>query len=395
MDNFTFSSKEKKFSFTLIIIGLVLLAIGVFTNMGNPTRIATAFMYNNVFFLMVSLCALFFIAAHTVGWGGWYILLRRISEAMAEYIKVGSVLTVLTLALGLKLIYHWAQPGAAEHDPLDLIAGKTPYLNESFFWIRVIVYVVLWSAFAWLLRRNSLTNDLNPSLALYEKSKVYAAGFLFVFAISSSTASWDFTMSVQPHWYSTLWGWYNFISAFVTSCAVLSLLIMYLKEQGYLEKVTDEHLHDVGKFMFAFSIAWAYLFFSQFMLIWYANIPEETGYYKLRGDHYPLLMYITFALNFITPFFILITRKAKRTYGVMKVLACAIIVGHWLDFYQMMMPAALKENHLAPASIGALEIGIGLFLAGVFSYVVFHSLSKASLEAKGHPFFRESVLHHT
>ncbi len=395
MESFTFSSKEKKYSFILMGIGLLLMLFGIFTNLENPTRIATAFMYNNVFFLMIALTAMFFIAAHTVGWGGWYILLRRISEGMANYIYVGAILTIIILALGMQSIYHWAQPGAAAHDPLDLLAGKEPYLNVSFFWIRTIVYLALWCGFTWLLRKNSLQNDLNPSIALYEKSKVYAAGFLFVFAISSSTASWDYTMSVQPHWYSTLWGWYNFISAFVTSCAFLSLFIMYLKEQGYLKEVTDEHLHDVGKFMFAFSIAWAYLFFSQFMLIWYANIPEETGYFKLRAEYYPLTMYITFALNFIAPFFILITRKAKRTYGVMRVLACAIIIGHWMDFYQMMMPAALKENHMAPASIGALEIGIGLLLGGIFIYVVFHSLSKAALKAEGHPFFKESVLHHT
>jgi len=341
MESFTFSSKEKKYSFILIGIGLLLMLFGLFTNMGNPTRIATAFMYNNVFFLMIALTALFFIAAHTVGWGGWYILLRRISEGMANYIYVGSVLTFLTLLIGMSYIYHWTDPVAVANDPLDLLEGKTPYLNTSFFWIRAITYFVLWSAFAFLLRRNSLQNDINPSIALYEKSKVYAAGFLFVFAITSSTASWDFTMSVQPHWYSTLWGWYNFISAFVTSCAILSLFIMYLKEQGYLKEVTEEHLHDVGKFMFAFSIAWAYLFFSQFMLIWYANIPEETGYYMLRAEHYPLTMYIAFALNFIAPFFILITKAAKRNYTVMRVLAGCIIVGHWMDFYQMMMPAAL------------------------------------------------------
>ncbi|MFK7905410.1 MAG: quinol:cytochrome C oxidoreductase [Chitinophagales bacterium] len=395
MESFTFSSKEKKYSFILIGIGLLLMLFGIFTNSGNPTRIATAFMYNNVFFLMIALTALFFIAAHTVGWGGWYIILRRVSEAMANYIYVGAVFTVIILAFGMQSIYHWAQPGAAAHDPLNLLAGKEPYLNVSFFWIRTIVYVTLWSLFTWLLRKNSLANDLNPSIALYEKSKVYAAGFLFVFAISSSTASWDYTMSVQPHWYSTLWGWYNFISAFVTSCAILSLFIMYLKDQGYLTEVTDEHLHDIGKFMFAFSIAWAYLFFSQFMLIWYANIPEETGYYLLRGQNYPLTMYIAFALNFIAPFFILITKAAKRNYTVMRVLACAIIIGHWMDFYQMMMPAALKENGVAFSSIGALEIGIGLFFAGLFVYVVFHSLSKASLKAEGHPFYRESILHHT
>lgn len=395
MESFTFSSKEKKFSFILMGIGLFLLVFGLITNLDNPTRIATAFMYNNVFFLMVALTALFFIAAHTVGWGGWYILLRRISEGMAEYIKWGCIFTLITLGLGMGYIYHWTDPVAVANDPLGLLEGKTPYLNTGFFWIRVIVYFVLWSGFAYLLRRNSLQNDLNPSIALYEKSKVYAAGFLFVFAITSSTSAWDFTMSVQPHWYSTLWGWYNFISAFVTSCAFLSLFIMYMKEQGYLKEVTDEHLHDVGKFMFAFSIAWAYLFFSQFMLIWYANIPEETGYYKLRGDYYPLTMYITFALNFIAPFFILITRAAKRNYGVVKVLACAIILGHWMDFYQMMMPAALKENHLAPASIGALEIGIGLTLLGIFVYVVFNALTKAALKAEGHPFYKESVLHHT
>ena len=290
-----------------------------------------------------------------------------------------------------------------------LLAAKKWWLNNSGWWIRSILYLFLWTGFAFLIRRNSLASDQSSNLNYYNKSVTISAFFIFVFAITSSTAPWDWFMSIQPHWFSTLWGWYSFISMFVASCAVTMLFVIYLRGKGYLKNVTDEHQHDLGVFMFAFSVAWGYLFFSQFMLIWYSNMPEETSYYKLRIDHYTLLMWACVFMNFITPFLVLMTAGAKRHRKVAAFGAIVIIIGHWLDFFQMSMPAAINEMshyHSMHAADGAahhephfnhpgfLEIGLGLTLAGIFMLVVFNALSKASLVPKNHPFTKESVIHH-
>lgn len=397
---FEFSGQEKKYSLIFIIAGLVLAAIGLLTNLDNPTRLWTGLLYNNFFFLALGVTATFFIASQTLGYNGWYVLIKRVPEAMMTYVPIGGVLMLVILFLGLHNIYHWSHVEAGYYDPTsphydELLSAKQPYLNAPFFFVRSITYIAVFSLFAWLLRRNSLSSDTTQNLNIYNRSIIIGGIFIVFFAVFSSTSSWDWFMSIQPHWYSTLFGWYCFISMFVTTIAFIILFLQYLKSKGYVKHVTHEHFHDLGKLMFAFSVAWAYLFFSQFMLIWYGNIPEETMYYKLRNEHYQYLMYTVFVLNFATPFFVLISAGAKRHRLTLIFGALVIIVGHWLDFYQMSMPAALHENHQAPAHVGFWEIGLGLTFLGVFTYVVFNSLSKASLIPVNHPFVKESWVHHT
>ena len=354
-------------------------------------------MYNDFYFLLIALAALFFVAAHTVGYGGWLILIKRIPEAMSSFIWVGSILMVVILAMGAGHIYHWMDPEVMKHD--KLLAGKAWYLNVPGFWVRILLYMGLWSLFAFLIRKISVASDKVYDLGLYKKSKTYAALFLFIFGISSSMSSWDFMMSIQPHWYSTLWGWYTFISSFVSCAAVMMLFALYLQKKGYMKLVTDEHIHDIGKFMFAFSVAWAYLFFSQFMLIWYANIPEETMYFKHRIAHYDILMWTCVILNFVVPFIVLMMRDAKRHYNILVAAALIIFFGHWLDFFQMTMPGALKEMAHGKEVIynypGILEFGLLFTFMGLLSWCTFHALSKASLVPVGDPYVKESLYHHT
>ena len=178
--------------------------------------------------------------------------------------------------------------------------------------------------------------------------------------------------------------------------SIVYLVVRYLQSQGYLKDVNQEHYHDLGKYMFAFSVAWAYLFYSQFMLIWYANIPEETAYFKLRIDEYPVVMYLCIVLNFILPFFLLITTPAKRRGNIMIVAAILIIIGHWMDFFQMSVPGAIESMH-APhiGFVGLYEIGLGLIYAGAFIFLLFRNLAAAQLVQENHPFAKESVVHHT
>ncbi len=391
-------ARHKTWSILLLIVGLILCGVGIFANLDSPARIWTAWLYNNFFFLSIGLVATFFIASQTLGYNGWYVLIKRVAEGMMMYVPIGAVLMIPILVFGLHDIFHWTH--SELYDPNDphydrILDSKSFYLNVPFFYVRSLLYIVLWAGFAWLLRKNSLLSDKNPDIKVYNRSKVLSSFFVLVFGVSSSTAAWDWLMSIQPHWYSTLFGWYCFISTFVTCMAVIILFTIYLKKLGYLKQVNQEHFHDLGKLMFAFSVAWAYLFFSQFMLIWYSNIPEETMYYKLRIEHYDYIMYACVMLNFVTPFFVLITRGAKRKMNVLAIACIIIIFGHWLDYYQMAMPAALDAAHLQPASIGLLEIGFALAYVGLFTFIVFHQLAKAPLIQENHPFVRESMVHHT
>ncbi|MCC7222878.1 MAG: hypothetical protein IT273_04075 [Chitinophagales bacterium] len=405
--SFDFTSKEKKFSLILLIVGIVLFGIGVATNLDSPTRIWSTLVYNNFFFLMVALCAMFFISANNIGYSGWFIAVRRIQEAIALFVPIGAVLMLITLGLGFSHVYHWGDPDLVNPDSPKydaILASKEWYLNKPFFWARIISYAVVWSALILIMRRMSLASDTNPDLGAYQRSKYLTALFILFFAVTSSTSSWDVLMSVQPHWYSTLFGWYNFISAFVTVMAITMLFFIYLRNKGYLPHANDSHMHDIGTFMFGFSIAWAYLFYSQFMLIWYSNMPEETIYFKERIDHYPATMYFLFMINFVAPFFILLTRGAKRSNAVVIALACLIIIGHWLDYYQEVVPGALAnmahgahgehaKPHYANGGIGIIDIGLFLTYAGIFTYVVFNALSKAPLLPVGHPFAKETLYH--
>jgi hypothetical protein len=300
---------------------------------------------------MLGLVAAFFLASHIVGYGGWITLFRRVPEAMMMYVPVGGIIMIIILALGMHHIYHWSHeelydPNSPSYDAI--LDGKRSFLNVGFFLGRSVAYIAIWTGLIWLLRRNSIQSDLGTrqqGKQLYQTSKYIAAIFIVIFAVTSSTSSWDWIMSIQPHWYSTLFGWYNFISILVTCISFMMLVLVYLTKNGYLQGINEDHFHDLGKFMFGFSVAWAYLFYSQFMLIWYANIPEETLYFKYRIDNYPYVMWLCVLLNFVTPFFLLITRNIKRdkSHTIMIGAALIIIFGHWLDFYQMTMPGAFAN----------------------------------------------------
>ena len=215
--------------------------------------------------------------------------------------------------------------------------------------------------------------------------------FILLYALTQmSTTPWMWIMSTEPHWDSTLFSWYTFGSAFVTGMSVILLWVVYLKNQGNLELVNKEHMHDLGKFMFAFSIFWTYLWFAQYMLIWYGNIPEETVYFKMRQQGpYSIIFYSVFILNFCMPILILMTRPSKRNYFTVTFMALMLIFGHWLDFYQMMIPGPLGEFW----HISWYEMGIFAGFAGVMIFTVSRTLAKADLIPHNNSFLKEAVVH--
>jgi hypothetical protein len=411
---YDFTSRNRMIAFVMMAIGLVAI-IAQFATHHEQTW--ANLLWNNFIFLALALGATFFLAVQYVAEVGWSAVVKRPLEAMGQSLPVAGLIMIVIIALGGSHLYHWMDAGIT--DPTSpnfdkIIAGKSGYLNPIFFWIRVILYFFIWSYFARKFRANSLAIDAGEGTPAYLRNRRAAAIFLVLFAASESTMSWDFIMSIDTHWYSTLFAWYTFAGLFVTSIAALAFIVAYLKHRGYLQEVTEHHLHDIGKFMFAFSVFWTYLWFAQFMLIWYSNIPEEVTYFMLRQDHYRGIWLAAFFINFIAPFLVLMTRDAKRKKYLLMFMSVVIFIGHWFDFFIMVIPgsmitaghhaaahgaveaahgAAHGAEHLLIGSIGWMEIGTTIGFLGLFAYITQHFLSKSPLVVKNHPMMEES-LHH-
>ena len=396
---YVFKTRGRMIAGLMVIIGLVTVIAQFAT---NYTQTWPNLLMNNYFFMIIALGSTFFLAVQYVAEVGWSVVIKRVLEAISRYLWVAGPIMILILFFGGHHLYHWMDPEitdikSSKYDAI--IAGKSGFLNPSFFWIRTFMYFIVWIGFGFLFRKNTLKMDaeLGSAVDYYNMNKKYGAAFLVLFAITSSTMSWDFVMSIETHWFSTLFGWYTFAGLFVTSMAILAFTVGFLKSKGYLPEVTESHVQDIGKFMFAFSIFWTYLWFAQFMLIWYANIPEEVTYFMLRQDHYRGIWIGAFLINFICPFIVLMTRDAKRKLNLLMVMSVFIFVGHWMDTYIMVIPGSMAlhghNGHPLIGTIGLMEIGTTIGFLGLFMYMVQHYLSKAPLVIKNHPMMEESLYH--
>lgn len=349
-----------------------------------------------LFFMLISLGVLAFYAIQNVAQAGWSPVLFRVMQGLTAYLPVGSVVFFILLLLSAFHFNHlfvWMDPelvkvGGPKFD--KLIAAKQGYLNEYAWLIRAAVFLIGWNLYRYFSRKNCLAQDEASDNAFYKKNFKISAGFLVFFIVTESIMSWDWIMSVDPHWFSTLFGWYVFASFFVSGITVIALTTLYLKSKGYLEHVNTSHIHDLAKFMFGISIFWTYLWFSQFMLIWYSNIPEEVTYFITRIEQYNLPFFGMLALNFIFPFLILINTDFKRITWILVMGGVVILFGHYIDFFNMIMPATVGDQWF----IGAGEIGSLLFFLGLFILVVFTALTKAPLLPKRNPFIEESKHFH-
>ena len=344
-----------------------------------------------LFFMMISLGTLAFYAIQRASQAGWSPVLYRVMEGITAYLLPGCLIVFLILLLSgfhMNHLFIWMDSKVVAHD--EIIKAKIGYLNTPFFLLRAGFYILGWCAYRYFSRKFSLAQDKAKDIIYHKKNFRISAAFLVFFIVTESMMSWDWIMSIDPHWFSTLFGWYVFASMFVSGITVIALTAIYLKSKGYLDLVNDSHIHDLGKFMFGISIFWTYLWFSQFMLIWYSNIPEEVTYFITRIEDYNLPFFSMLALNFILPLLILMNSDYKRVNYFIVMTGIIIIIGHYIDVFNMIMPSAVGDKWF----IGISEISAFMFFAGLFIYVVFKEISKAPLYPTGDPFIEESKRYH-
>lgn len=398
----------KKWSGGLMIVGLLTLILGIIflnpiagahgDNL-NSTRFWAVLLQNCIFWLMLVNVATFFIVINTLAMSGWQEAFRRVTEAVSSLVPIMGVIALvifLCIVLGHRSdIYPWLDKTAVAHDPV--LNGKKGFLNPTVFLLYTLLTIGLWSYWGKKLRDLSLKTDEAGNMDYETKKKWYrktssVSAYYVVFYVITigSLIPWLWLMSIDAHWYSTMFSWYTFGSQFVSGIALLTLFVIYFKNRGQLEFVTKEHIQDLGKYMFAFSIFWTYLWFAQFMLQWYGNIPEETIYFKIRlQGPYEGIFYLNLVLNFVAPILIFMKRATKRNYFIVTFMCILIIFGHWIDFYQMVMPGTVKmQPHLS-----WYEFGIPLGFVGLIMWGVSRFASKVPMTPKNNPFLKESIIH--
>lgn len=407
---FEFTGKAKTYSIIAILIGVVCVALGFITGFGERTFDNLLLM--GYYFTCVCMAGLFFCAIQYVAQAGWSAAILRIPQAFAKVLPWASVLLIIIVVAGL-FIHHtvvneegkqvvapylyklWAIKDVTVKTSPNydaLIAAKSGYLNIPFFLTRVIGYLVVYSIFALLMVKYSTNEDKIGGMSNYDKSFKVACIFLVIFGFTTPLYAFDVVMSLEAHFFSTMFGWYNFAAMWVSGLALITLVMILLREKGHFGWITQDHLHNMGQLIFGFSIFWTYVWFAQFLLIYYANIPEEAAYFFRRWEpEFKFWFWLNIAINFGAPILLLMSRDAKRATGRLKYVCILLLLGHWLDYYIMIMPGTVG----AERGLSFEEIGTAIGFVGLFSFGMLNALSKfKSLAPKNHPFLQESLHHH-
>ena len=357
---------------------------------GDPTRAYAAFLLGYVYFLFVSVAGTFFTALHYLVGATWSVVVRRVAEAFSSYLPVALLLFVVLL-IGVPKLYVWSNPPVTNPIEAEHVT-KGGYLSVPFFTMRNLVILAAWSLFAWYFVRNSTRQDATRDPALTVRNLRVAPVFVVFFAISLTLVSFDLLMSLEPLWYSTIFGVYCFAGAWQSFLALLAITVVLLRRQGALDGIVNRfHYHDLGKYLFAFSVFWMYIAFSQFMLIWYANLPEETEWliprtYTGWGGVGILLMVLKFGI----PFFGLLHQKVKESEAGLLTIASIVLIGQWVDLFWIILPSFSPERVV----FGWTEIGVSMGFLGLFGWIVSGFLSRHPVAPVGDPSYEPSVRFH-
>jgi hypothetical protein len=393
--NYTLSSKTKNICLGLIGGGLVVTLIGIFWHTQTPVqiqRIWSNIWVNIFFFFSISLLATFFYAVQYAAEAAWAVAYKRIMEAVMKFLPVGAALVFTYCLLGVFHVHHtwkWLEPAVVAGD--KALQNKSAFLNPGMFLGMTAAFLLAYVTYQrWTCKVSLEADQGGDGVKYWKTNQRKAAIFLVFFGFTSVVGSWFWLMSIDAHWFSTLFGWYVFAGQWVTAIIAFNLIGLHLKSKGQAEFLNDSHQHDMGKWMFAVSFLWTYLWFSQFMLIWYANLPEEVTYYQARWDDYRGLLWTMFFVNFALPMLMLMSRDAKRNRTFIFIVGIIILFFHWVDLFVMIMPGTVgTEGH-----IGLMEIGIFVASLGGFSWYVLNQLTKAPLLVKNHPYLGETLHFH-
>ena len=369
--------------FGLIGIGIISMAVGFIT---DPDRAWANYLLNNYYFVSLAIGAAFFGAIQYISQSGWSSAFKRIPEAMASYIPVAAVFFLL-MYFGMHSLFHWSHEGVTATD--ELLAHKAPYLNIPFFFLRVVLFFGLWIIMVRLLRKISLKEDEEGGMTYFYQSEKYSKVIIFIIAISFTLFAIDMLMSLEPHWFSALFAAKSFIAAFLHAATVITFIVIILNKIGHLTMLNRSHLHDFSRYIFMLSILWGYFNFAEFMIIWYANIPEETFFFVKRSEGaVEVLFYANIIINWFIPFLFLMPRMTSRSKMYILPVIILLMIGQYTELYYYIWPAVVNE-----AKFGLLEIGSFLGFLGLFTLVVTNTLSKANLVPKNHPYLEESLYH--
>jgi hypothetical protein len=350
----------------LPVIGAVLALVGIGAAYGlgasDTKQLYHSWLVSYLYFLSLALGGLFFVIVQFAARAGWSVVVRRMAENVMATLPV-FVLLFVPIALGLHDLYHWTHGEAVEGDPI--LKWKSGYLNEQFFFIRAAGYFAVWALLSFWYYRKSTGQDASGDPETTRKMQIASGPSIFLFAMSITFAAFDWIMSLDPHWYSTMFGVYYFAGSVVAIFALLAVITIAMRSTGLLDGVvTTEHLHDLGKLVFGFTVFWTYIAFSQYFLIWYANIPEETVWYTHRwGGSWTSVTLLLALGHFVVPFFFMLPRTIKRNRLTLMIGACWMLFMHFVDLYWLVMPNLHHDVHVSVIDVAAF-VGIGgVFLA--------------------------------
>jgi hypothetical protein len=377
-------ARPQRAALVAAVAGFAVLAVGAVV---DPTRAYTNLLVGALFTLGLAAGALVWLCLLAVANAGWAVVLKRVLEGFARFVPVGALLLLATLP-GLRALYEWARPEAAAEPAL---AAKRAFLNPSFFVVRMVAILAVWTLFAFRLRRWSLRQDQEGGAGPTAASKRLGAAFLVVFGVTACLGAFDWVMTLEPRWYSTIFGFYNVAGILVSSVSAVAIAAVLLARAGVLPQLRPDHLHDLGKLMLAFATFWAYQWFSQFLLIWYANIPDETAYYELRWQGgWLALFFVNLIVNWAAPFLLLLPRAAKRNAGHLLRVAVLMLAGRWLDLWLMTMPS----NYPNCPTPGIYELAGLVGPLALFVLLTARTFQKVPLLARNDPYLGESLHHH-